>query len=426
MGWGKRRGVGKNFMHDVEGASTKLALMLSRRALLRYPAVGLVATMASAALAQGSDMVSPFRIAIDDAVLDDLRQRLRRTRFADQIGDAWSYGTDLGYLRDLVGYWAEGFDWRRQEERLNRLAQFTADIEGERIHFVHIEGTGANPIPLLLLHGWPSTFVQFERMIPLLVDASAPNFTIVAASLPGYGFSAIPRAPGMGVSRIGALLHKLMVERLGYHRYGIRSSDLGAGVASVMVRTYADAIIGSHTGGTNPFVQQVPENLTIEEQEFVRSAQQWMQSEMAYAMEHTSKPQTIGNALNDSPAGLASWIIEKYRRWGDTGGHIESRFSKDDLLTNLTIYWATETITSSMRLYYEAARDPGAWGGAPSSVPVAMLMSSKDMFPTPRSWVERQGPIARWTEIDRGGHFLEQEEPALVAADLRAFFSSLT
>jgi pimeloyl-ACP methyl ester carboxylesterase len=376
--------------------------------------------------------IEPFEIAIPDAVLEDLRARLARSRFPDQIdGSGWDYGTDTAYIRDLADYWREGFDWRAQEMRLNALPHYRAKIDGRKLHFVHVPGTGAQPIPLLMLHGWPSTFTQFEKIIPLLTDPAAhgapdaPSFSVVAVSMPGFGFSDRPSAPGMSPAKIASLMHRLMTEHLGYARYAMRSSDLGAGIAAQMALQHPEAIIGSHTGGTNPWVQQVPDDLSPEEAAFVKAAQGWQYQEMGYAMLQSSKPQTIGHALNDSPIGLAAWIVEKYRRWGDTGGDVESRFSRDELLINLTIYWATQTITSSMRLYYEAARDPGGWGQAPG-VPVAMLMSSKDMFPTPRKWAERTGSFARWTEIDQGGHFLEQEEPALVADDLRAFFAGLT
>jgi pimeloyl-ACP methyl ester carboxylesterase len=373
--------------------------------------------------------VEPFQIAVEQGILDDLDARLGAARFPDQILESgWDYGTDTGYLRELLSYWRSSFDWREQEARLNLLPQYRCRIDDIALHFAHVPGVGKNPMPLLMLHGWPSTFALFEKIIPLLTVPAghnapdAPAFTVIAVSLPGFGFSDRPTVRGMSPARIATLVHTLMTEKLGYARFAIRSGDLGAGVAAQLVLQHPESVIGSHTGGTNPWIQQVPDNLSPEEQAFVENAQAWQYQEMGYAMLQSSKPQTIGHALNDSPLGLAAWIVEKYRRWGDTDGHVESRFSRDELLTNLTIYWATQTITSSMRLYFEAARDPGSWGHAPG-VPVAMLMSSKDMFPTPRTWAERSGNFARWTEIDRGGHFLDQEEPQIVADDLRAFFA---
>jgi pimeloyl-ACP methyl ester carboxylesterase len=221
------------------------------------------------------------------------------------------------------------------------------------------------------------------------------------------------------------IFHALMSGTLGFKRYAIRGGDLGAGVLNQMALMYPESVIGTHAGGTYPWVDfdHLPENLTPREIEFVANVKKWRSEEMAYAMLHTSKPQTLAYALNDSPAGLAAWIVEKFRRWSDCNGNVESRFTKDELLTNLTIYWATGTINSSMRLYYESMRDTGLWGK--NSVPNALLMSSRDLFPTPREWVERQGSPFRYTEIDRGGHFLEWEEPELVARDIKEFFMSL-
>jgi len=370
---------------------------------------------------------TPFTIDIPQATLDDLRARLARTRWPDEVaGAGWDYGTDLAYLRELTAYWGHGFDWRAQERRLNGYANFRAEVDGIGIHFIHERGRGTDTIPLLMLHGWPSSFVQMLPILPRLVDPTAHGgeaadaFDVVIGSLPGYGFSDRPVERGMSVARMAPLFHRLMTEVLGYDRYAMRGGDLGAGVLSQMAIAYPDAIIGVHTGGTTPYVHDIPAGLTEEERRFVADAQAWGQAEMAYAIEQSSKPQTLAYGLNDSPVGLAAWVIEKFRRWSDCDGDLEARFSRDDLLTNLTIYWATESIGSSMRLYYETVRDPGRWGAAP--VPKAMLMSPKDMFPTPRSWVERTGRVDRWTEIDEGGHFLEWEVPDLVADDLRAFF----
>jgi pimeloyl-ACP methyl ester carboxylesterase len=373
---------------------------------------------------------APFTIAIPQATLNDLRDRIARTRWPDEVADAgWDYGTNRAYLRQLMDYWQREFDWRAQEARLNAFPQFRATVAGVGIHFIHARGTGPAPLPLLMLHGWPSSFVQMLKIIPLLADPSAhggdpaDSFDVIAASLPGYGFSDRPTARGMSVAKMADLFHTLLTEELGYARYAVRGSDLGAGVISQMALAHPEAVIGLHTGGTNPYIGQVPGDLTEEEQQFVANAQQWMQTEMAYAMEHSSKPQTLAYALNDSPAGMAAWIIEKFRRWSDCDGDLESVFTKDELLTNLTIYWATETINSSMRLYYETARDPGRWGQA--AVPMASAMPPHDMFPTPRSWVERGGGLARWTVLPKGGHFPEWEVPEPLAEDIRAFFRPL-
>ncbi len=370
--------------------------------------------------------MEPYLIAIPEANIVDLNRRLASTRWPDHVRDAgWSYGTDPDYLREIVEYWGHGYDWRVSEARLNDVPQFRATIDGAGIHFIHERGAGSRSIPLLLLNGWPSSIVQFLSIIPLLTaaDDDGLSFDVVAPSLPGYGFSDRATEPDMNTARIGQLLHRLMTETLGYERYAIRASDLGAGIMSQIALAQPESIIGLHAGGTNPWIQNVPDDLTPAEQQFVADAQAWNMREMGYAMEQSSKPQTLAYALNDSPAGLAGWILEKFHRWSDHDGSLESRFSRDDLLANLTIYWATETIGSSMRLYYETIASPGAWGVA--DVPTAMLMSPHDLFPTPRSWVERTGRIDRWTEIEEGGHFLEWEIPNLVDADLRAFFRNL-
>ncbi len=374
--------------------------------------------------------VTPFTVAIPDATLDDLRERLARTRWPDEVADAgWEYGTNMAYLKELAGYWRGGFDWRAQERRINAFPQSRAEVDGTGIHFIHARGMGPNPVPLLLLHGWPSSFVQMLKIIPLLTDPAshggdaADSFDVVAASLPGYGFSDRPTAHGMSVGRMAGLFHTLMTEELGYARYAVRGTDLGAGVLTQLAIGHPESLIGAHTGGTNPYIGQAPDDLTDEEKEFVANAQQWMQAEMAYAMEHSSKPQTLAYGLNDSPVGLAAWIIEKFRRWSDCDGDLESVFTKDELLTNLTIYWVTETINSSIRLYYETVRDPGAWGKI--AVPTGYAMPPKDMFPTPRAWVERGGRVDRWTVLPHGGHFPEWEVPGPLAEDIRAFFRPL-
>ncbi len=374
--------------------------------------------------------VEPFEITVSESTLDDLRDRLSRTRWPDQLPDVgWDYGTDRSYLEALVGYWRDDFDWRTREVELGQFDHFRADIDGFGIHYLYERGAGDDPMLLLLLHGWPSTFVRMLDIVPLLTDPQryggdpTDSFDVVVPSLPGYGFSDRPTERGMSVARTAALFERLMTDELGYERYAARGSDLGAGVIQQLAREYPDSLIGIHVSGTNPSLRDVPDDLTDAEREFVENAQQWSQTEMAYAMEQSSKPQTLAYGLNDSPAGLAAWIVEKFRAWSDCDGDLESRFGKDELLTNLTIYWATETINSSIRMYYESAR--GAGSQAQIDVPTAMLMSSKDMFPTPREWAERTYRIDRWTETSRGGHSLEWEEPELVADDVRAFFRSL-
>lgn len=382
----------------------------------------------------------PFTIAVSDAVLDDLDRRLDAARLPEPIeGVGWGYGTDPVALAELVRYWREDYDWRTHEARLNELPQFRAPIEapnGEtlRVHFVHVPGTPVdgqeNAVPLLLLHGWPSSFVQFERIIPLLTDPAAhglsgPAFDVVAPSLVGFGFSDAATRPGTSVPAMAPMMHELMTEVLGYEAYAVRSSDVGAGIAAQMALKYPDAVIGSHTGGTSPLLWFVPDDLTEEEQAFVETARAWDQAEMAYFKLQATKPLTLAAALTDSPAGMLAWIVERFHRWSDIEGpdgvrDLANRFTADELLTNATVYWVTESIGPSVTLYLEATRDLGEQGVP--EVPIAHFMPSNDMFETPRSWVEKTSRVDRYTASDEGGHFPEWEVPEAVAADLMGFF----
>ena len=413
--------------------------MRARRPASR--AFALCVLLSAPALAQTvpGGTAEPFTIDVPDAVLDDLASRLDATRLPAPIeGVGWGYGTDPAALAALVRHWREDYDWRAHEARLNELPQFVAEIDapnGETlgVHFVHVPGRpvdGQGAIPLLLLHGWPSSFVQFERIIPLLTDPAAhglpgPAFDVVAPSLVGYGFSDAATRPGMSAPAMAPMMHELMTGVLGYERYGIRSSDLGAGVAAQMVLREPGAIVGSHTGGTSPLLWFVPEELTEEERAFVETARAWDQAEMAYFKQQATRPLTLAAALNDSPAGMLSWIVEKFHGWADIEGpdgvrDLARRFTPEELLTNATIYWVTESIGPSMTLYLESTRDFGVQGYP--EVPVAHFMPANDMFETPRSWVEKTSRVDRYTVSEEGGHFPEWEVPAAVARDLMGFF----
>jgi len=373
--------------------------------------------------------VERFRIEVPRAVLADLEERLARTRWPDQLpGTGWTYGADTAYLRELVSYWQNGYDWRAQEARLNGFEHYRAEIDGLRIHFVHAKSRDPNAIPLLLLHGWPSSFVQMLDIIPFLTDPAAhgmpgaPSFHVVAASLPGFGFSDIPTKPGVGFATSATLMTKLMHDALGYERYGVRGSDLGGVIVRQMALQQPQQVIGVHLtgiigggGGQPPY--------TPAEQAFL-DASAAIEPEIAYARLQMSKPQTLAHSLNDSPVGLAAWIVEKFRAWSDNHGDVESRFSKDELLTNLMVYWVTGTAPASARMYYDFVREPLLPGRIER--PVGMLMSTKDLFPAaPREFGERLFNVQHWLVTDVGGHFLEWEEPELVARDLQAFFNAL-
>ncbi|SEF38067.1 Pimeloyl-ACP methyl ester carboxylesterase [Amycolatopsis pretoriensis] len=370
----------------------------------------------------------PFRIAVSDSELADLQYRLRHTRWSAHVeGAGWRYGTDPAYLRELVDYWAKGFDWRSEERRLNTFPQFRSVIDGLRVHYVHQMARDGGGLPVLVLHGWPGSFVQMLDLLPLLAApaeheaAPADAFDVVVGSLPGFGFSEAPPEPGMTETRMAQVFHKLMTEVLGYERYAVRGSDFGGSVAETLARLYPWAVLGIHLSGTTPRADDPPADPSPAIRRYIDDVERWRAAEVGYGAIQATKPQTLAAALNNSPVGLAAWIVEKFRRWSDCDGDVERRFTKDQLLTNISIYWFTQTIGSSIRLYGESDyRQDAEW-----DVPTAHLMSSKDMFPTPREWVERFSRVDRWTSVERGGHFMEWEEPGLVAEDMRAFFRGL-
>jgi len=376
----------------------------------------------------------PFTINVPQQTLDDLRERLEQTRWPDEVaGAGWDYGVDLGYLKELVAYWRDGFDWRAQEQALNRLAHVRIEIDGAGLHFVHERGQGPNSMPLLLIHGWPDSIVRFAKLIPLLTDPAAhggdaaDSFDVVVPSIPGYGFSDRPAERGVDEARVADRFARLMTAELGYERYGVHGGDIGSGIGELMARAVPQSLLGLHLLDV-PYwhVFTPPADPSAAEQAYFAAIGEWQQQEGAYAMVQASKPQTLAYGLNDSPAGLAAWVVEKFRAWSDCDGDIERAFSKDELLTNLTIYWATETAGSAARIYFEAPQDPGAGGEIGRvEVPTGFASFPKDIVPAPREWAERFFPVQRWTPMPRGGHFAALEEPDLLAEEIRAFFRPL-
>jgi epoxide hydrolase len=378
-----------------------------------------------------NETTEAFSIAIDDAELDDLRHRLARTRFPDRIeGTGWDYGMPIDYLRELVGYWLQTYDWRAQEARLNEFDQFRTRVDDQTIHFVHVRSPHPDAFPLLLSHGWPGSFVEFLDLIPLLTRPEAHGgdaadaFDVVVPSLPGYGFSEPPRTRGWDTRRIGRAFVEL-VHRLGYDRYGAQGGDWGA-----WVTTYVGALDPEHCAGIhlNMPVASPPANpgpLTAEEQADLAAMQAFQRDEAGYANEQMTKPQTIGAALNDSPAGLLAWIVEKFRAWSDCDGDPERCFTRDQLITNVMLYWLTQTSASSARLYWEG-RHGDSFTHAPTvGVPTGVARFPKEILRWPRSWVEQQYNVTRWSVMPRGGHFAAMEQPALFAGDLREFFRTV-
>lgn len=363
--------------------------------------------------------MTPFTIAIADAEIADLKARLAQTRFPATLDDVgWDYGTDRDYLRELVDYWGQSFDWREAERRLNGFTQFTEVIDGERVHFVHVKGEGGNGVPLLLTNGWPSNFVELLPLVRLLTKAvNGQSFDVVIPSLPGFGFSGQPRQKGMHLSRIAPIWAELM-SRLGYEKFLISGSDLGIGVEMALVRTMPQRLLGAHYVNVYPGYPR-PSDPTAEEVAYFQTLDYWGFAEGGYLMIQGTKPATLAVGLNDSPAGLAAWIIEKFH--SGIGGGID-RFDRDALCTILSVYWFTQTIGSSVRLYKEAFADPDLHAPVPRhDVPQAIFLPPQDR-PAPRAYAERHlQNIVRWTQASLGGHFVALENPDSLAADIRGF-----
>lgn len=367
--------------------------------------------------------MTPFTIAIADAEIADLKSRLRHARFPDEVEDAgWDYGTSLSFLRRFVAYWAEEFDWRAAEARLNRFSQFTTDVDGETVHFVNARGKGSGPVPLLLANGWPSNFVELLPLVDrLTAETDGVSFDVIIPSLPGYGFSGRPRHKGMNLTRTGHLWAGLM-QQLGYPRYLASGSDLGGGAVLALVRHYPERLFGAHYCNVFSGYPR-PEQLTPEEIEYFKKVDYTGFTEGAYALVHGTKPTSLAVGLNDSPAGLASWILEKFHRWGDTGGDVESVFPFETLATLLSVYWFTQTIGSSVRLYKEAFADQEIMSPMPRhDVPQGVLVPADADLPAPRAWGERNlQNLIHWNEARQGGHFPALEVPDVLAGDIRAF-----
>ena len=377
--------------------------------------------------------VQPFKIDIPDSVLEDLQSRLERTRWPDEMpGTEWDYGSNLDYVKELVEYWRTKFDWRAQEKLINSFAHFKTEVDGLDIHYIHEKGKGPNPMPLIITHGWPSCFFEMTKIIPLLTDPAshggdaADSFDVVAPSLPGFGFSDHAQDRGMEVQRVAGMWNKLMTQNLGYTKFAAQGGDIGSGVTARLGYAHADTLYGIHlTSITRPTPYLGPGSspLTDAEQALITQRDKWFADEGGYNHIQGTKPQTLAYGLNDSPAGLAAWIVEKYRTWSDCGGDVEKSYTKDELLTIVTIYWVTQTISSSTRMYYENQK--AVWTmnrDEEVAAPAGMAMFPQEISKPPREWGERSYDVRRWTEMTSGGHFAALEAPQLLAEEVRAFF----
>jgi pimeloyl-ACP methyl ester carboxylesterase len=379
--------------------------------------------------------VRPFRLHVPDAVLDDLRQRLSRTRLPDEPPlEPWSTGTSVAYLNRLLEYWRDGFDWRAQEAKLNAFQQFTVPLAGIDVHFIHEQGKGPKPMPLLLSHGWPGSVLEFHKVLPMLTDPArfggdpADAFTVVAPSLPGYVFSFKPGQKRFSLEEIAEVFAELMTGVLGYQRFGAQGGDWGAFVTSRLGYAFAQRMIGIHLNLLA--IRRDPKmvaNPTPEEKVFLEHMSGWLKEETGYQWIQGTKPTTLAFGLTDSPAGLAAWLVEKFRTWTDCDGHPENALTRDEMLTDIMLYWVTGAIGSSFWPYY--ARMHGPWPipeGATVDVPAGYVEFPKEILRAPRSVAQRMyTDIRRWTVMPKGGHFAALEQPEALVREVREFFRPL-
>jgi pimeloyl-ACP methyl ester carboxylesterase len=368
----------------------------------------------------------PFAPRATAAELEDLRARLRATRWPDAPQDAgWSLGTDLDYLRELVAYWADGFDWPVHEAALARLPRFRVRLGGLGIHFAHVRAV-APALPLVLCHGWPDSFWRYTKVIPLLTDPGAHGadpadaFDVVVPDMPGYGYSDRPAGAPLDSIAVAGLWAELMTV-LGYQRFGAAGGDVGSHVSRYLALDHPDRVVAVHRTDAGLPVAAA-DDLTPEELAWFREGTAWGAAEGAYAAIQRTKPQTAAVGLTDSPAGLAAWIVEKLCSWSDCDGDIERSYTKDEILTNITLYWLTGTIGSAMRMYHANAAIPPAQLTRRVEVPSGFSLFAGDVVRPPRAWLDRMANVTRVTEPARGGHFAAFEEPELYAAELREFF----
>ena len=373
--------------------------------------------------------VRPFRIAVPDDNLADLRRRLAATRWPEaECVDDWSQGMPLSYTRELAAYWADGYDWRARESALNRFDQFTTEIDGLDIHFTHQRSPHSDAFPLIITHGWPGSVVEFQKIIEPLTDPTAHGaraedaFHVVCPSLPGYGFSGKPSTTGWNVVKIAQAWETLMV-RLGYERYGAQGGDWGSAVTTEMGRNRGHCVAIHTNMPIAPPPAGAFDNPTDEDQRALAALDHYRRWDSGYAKQQSTRPQTLGYGLVDSPVALMAWMIEKFWSWTDCAGHPENALTRDELLDNVTVYWVTGTGASSARLYRESM---GAWRPADRvEVPTGVAAFPKEIVLSPRHWCEANYRITRWTTMPRGGHFAAFEQPDLFVDDVRAFFATV-
>ena len=376
----------------------------------------------------------PFTLNIPDLAIADLKARLAVTRFPDAApGHSWAFGASVDYVKDLVGYWKDQFDWRAQEAALNAFPQFKTPLHDIDLHYLHVPGVGPNPYPLLLLHGWPGSVFEFLDIIPRLTDPARfggdpkDAFTVIAPSLPGYGLSFKPGQKRFTLQDIAACVHDLMTETLGIKKFAVQGGDWGAGTASLIGQSYPDSVCGIHVNLLFVPRDRPEGELTAEAEKYAGDLARWLKEETGYQAIQGTKPQTLAFGLTDSPAGLAAWIAEKFRSWTDCDGVIENAVSRDRMLADIALYWFTGAIGSSFWPYY--GRLHTTWPISPANpikVPTGYAAFPKEILQPPRSVAEKTYiNIQRWTEMKKGGHFAAMEQPEALAGEIQGFFRDL-
>lgn len=374
-------------------------------------------------------MIKTFSIHIPDEAIEDLKLRLTKTRWPDQIKNGgWNYGADLSYVQALAKYWLNKYDWRKTEEEINSHPNYIAEIDGIKIHFLHIKGKGPNPVPLLITHGWPGSVLEMLKLIPTLKSQTERSFDIIIPSLPGFGFSEKINKPGCDLWFIAELWSGLISE-LGYEKVLVQGGDFGSGISTALALRHPEQILGLHLNYIHssylPFLEP-NETFSEEENVYFKKSEDWYKSEGAYAHQHRTKPLTLAYGLNDSPIGLCAWIIEKFYGWSDSHQNLESVFTKDELLSNISLYWFTETIHSSIRLYNETIKTPLHFKETDFvAIPTGIIRFQKEEPFPPRRFIERGYNIQHWTESPIGGHFAAMEQPDRLAADILKFTETL-
>lgn len=373
-------------------------------------------------------MIKPYYVDVNQEILDDLNLRIENTRWPDEIvGSNWNYGANLSYMKELSNYWLNDFSWKKIESEINSFPNFMAEIDVHKIHYLHIKGKSNNAIPIIITHGWPGSFMEMLKLIPLLTNDEKVSFDLVIPSVIGFGFSSKCVESGCDNGYIADVWHKLML-KLGYEKYGAQGGDIGSGISTRLAMKYPEQLIGIHlnyvSDSFKPYISE--SELSEEVIKYNKGLEDWADKEAGYAHIQSTKPITLAYGLNDSPIGLCAWIVEKFNGWSDNEGNLESIFTKDEILANITLYWITQSIHSSIRIYNENSKNPLNFGiNDFVKPPVAYANFPKELSKVPKAYMSKGYNLTRWTNMPKGGHFAAMEMPDMLASDIKEFFYSL-